>query len=55
LLNRLANKSILFRCYHFAADETGYIRKDAEGQFRFVNPSLRFDELAGKPAIYPGD
>ena len=38
LLNRLANKSILFRCYHFAADETGYIRKDAEGQFRFVKP-----------------
>jgi len=39
LLNRLADKNVLFRCYHFAADETGYVTKDAKGGFRFVVPS----------------
>jgi glyoxylase-like metal-dependent hydrolase (beta-lactamase superfamily II) len=35
LLNRLADRNILFRCYHFAPDENGYVKKDAEGRFRF--------------------
>ena len=39
LLNRLADENVLFRCYHFAADETGYVTKDAKGGFRFVVPS----------------
>ena len=37
LLDRLVDQDILFRCYHFAADEIGYIRKDSDGGLRFVN------------------
>jgi glyoxylase-like metal-dependent hydrolase (beta-lactamase superfamily II) len=36
LLNRLVDQDILFRCYHFAAEEIGYIRKDPNGGLRFV-------------------
>jgi glyoxylase-like metal-dependent hydrolase (beta-lactamase superfamily II) len=36
LLNRLADSNIRFRCYHFAPNETGFIRKDAERGFRFI-------------------
>jgi glyoxylase-like metal-dependent hydrolase (beta-lactamase superfamily II) len=39
LLNRLADKNILFRCYHFAAHETGFVRKNPEGGFCFHLPS----------------
>jgi hypothetical protein len=36
LLDRLADKDILFRCYHFAAEANGYIRKVPGGGLRFV-------------------
>ena len=36
LLNRLMDQDILFRCYHFAAKEIGYIRNDPNGGLRFV-------------------
>lgn len=36
LLNRLVDQDILFRCYHFAAEEIGYIRKDPNGGLRFL-------------------
>jgi glyoxylase-like metal-dependent hydrolase (beta-lactamase superfamily II) len=36
LLDRLVDQDILFRCYHFAAEEIGYIRRDPDGGFRFA-------------------
>ena len=36
LLNQLANKNILFRCYQFAPDEIGYVKRNAKGGFLFV-------------------
>lgn len=36
LLNRLVDQDILFRCYHFAAEEIGYIRNDPNGGLRFL-------------------
>jgi glyoxylase-like metal-dependent hydrolase (beta-lactamase superfamily II) len=36
LLNRLADSNIRFRCYHFAPNETGFIRKDPKGGFRLI-------------------
>jgi glyoxylase-like metal-dependent hydrolase (beta-lactamase superfamily II) len=36
LLDRLVDQDILFHCYHFAAEEIGYIRRDPDGGFRFA-------------------
>ena len=36
LLNRLVDQDILFRCYHFAAEEIGYIRRDPNGGLRLL-------------------
>jgi glyoxylase-like metal-dependent hydrolase (beta-lactamase superfamily II) len=36
LLNRLVDHDILFRCYHFAAEEIGYIRRDPNGVLRLL-------------------
>jgi hypothetical protein len=33
----LEDKNILFRCYHFAPHEIGYVKRDAKGGFLFVN------------------
>ncbi len=36
LLSRIADKNIVFRCYHFAPGENGFIRPESGDRFRFV-------------------